>query len=156
MSIKFKKLNNDAILPKKASLNAIGLDVSTTGEYDYCKSNNVVYWKTGLSVEPPTGYYFQLHARSSLHKMGWMLANSVGIIDPDYRGEIIIALQPISHSITNEDGNLEFDINLIDKGTRIAQLILCKNELIPFEITEVTNLSKTDRGNGGFGSTGLK
>jgi dUTPase len=53
---------------------------------------NIVYLQTGLVVQPPSGYYFELHVRSSFHGTGWTLANNVGIIDPEYRGEIRMAI----------------------------------------------------------------
>lgn len=156
-SIKFKKIDSDAIIPHKATPDSIGLDLCTTGKhfFDNNPDNNTVYWNTGLSVEPPNGYYFQIHARSSLHKKGWMLANSVGIIDPDYRGELIIALKP-SNIETDDDGYIVNNWTPIEAGTRIAQLILCKNYMSEFSIDEVDELSKTIRGDGGFGSTGNK
>lgn len=159
-NIKFKKLTSKATIPTKATPGSVALDVSTTGEFffgtgDY--TDSVVYWKTGLSVQPPEGYYFELHARSSLHKKGWKLANSVGIIDADYRGELILAMHPYDRETNKHHGYSIFDdAEKLTHGTRVAQLILRKNYLPDFEVVEVDNLTETDRGNGGFGSTGTK
>lgn len=169
-AIKFKKLDPDALIPTRETPGSTGLDLATTGEYT--EGKDVVYWKTGLAVQPPKGYYLEIHPRSSLHKKGWMLVNSTGIIDSDYRGELIIALVPIKVK-ANLDVHVEIeegDCNgygevsghcgrcwkdiLISPKTRIAQLILRKNELVGVEIDTVEELSETERGEGGFGSTG--
>ena len=165
--IKFKRLSNEAIIPKKQTYGSVGMDLATTGEYEK-GPNCVFYYKTGLAVEPPEGYYFEIHPRSSLHKKGWMMVNSIGIIDSDYRGELIVPLIPIN--IKNIDNSVYSNIEKIDDGyvdticrfgdiinskTRIAQLILRKNELIGINVEETNNLTNTERGTGGFGSTDI-
>ena len=158
-AIKFKKLNENALIPTRETPGSVGLDLATTG--DYTEGKDVVYWKTGLAVQPPKGYYLEIHPRSSLHKKGWMLVNSTGIIDSDYRGELIIALIPINIKLNLDNQNKASEYcdrcwknNLIKPQTRIAQLILRKNELIDVDIETVEELSNTERGEGGFGSTG--
>lgn len=145
--VKFKKLDASAVIPSKGSENAVGLDLTVIGVKNSTK--RVCMYHTGLSVEPPSGYYFEIHVRSSLHKQGWMLANSVGVIDPDYRGELLIALCPVSDcfSVNSESSDLLL-------GTRVAQLVLKKNHMHNFGVIEVNELSTTTRGDGGFGSTG--
>lgn len=100
--------------------------------------------KTGLFIELPSGYEAQVRPRSGLAaKKGITVLNSPGTIDADYRGEIGIILVNLS----NEDYTIE-------NGERIAQMIVSKHERAVFE--EVEELSETDRGEGGFGSTGVK
>lgn len=100
--------------------------------------------KTGLFIELPIGYEAQVRPRSGLaFKNGITVLNSPGTIDADYRGEIGVILVNLS--------NEEFVIN---NGERIAQLIIAKHERA--EWIEVTELSSTSRGEGGFGSTGVK
>ena len=100
--------------------------------------------KTGLFIELPIGYEAQVRPRSGLaFKKGITVLNSPGTIDADYRGEIGVILVNLS----NEDF-------VIENGERIAQLIIAKHERA--EWIEVTELSETSRGEGGFGSTGVK
>lgn len=98
--------------------------------------------RTGLVVEIPPGWYGLLVPRSGLaSKRGLTLANSPGIIDADYRGEVMVAL------INMGDHGFQ-----VDKHMRIAQLIICP--YLHVAVDEVQEISDTDRGNGGFGSTG--
>jgi dUTP pyrophosphatase len=116
---------------------------------------------TGISMEIPTGFYVELHARSGLHKYGWTLVNCVGIIDEDYRGEIIIALQPtvmktifISKAISLSIDEITTILakELLEKcPLYVCQLALHRKE--SFNIEYVDQLSNTDRGNKGFGSS---
>lgn len=96
---------------------------------------------TGISVAIPQSYFGLVSLRSSLGKRGLRLANSVGIIDSDYRGEILLAL----HNIT--DLPMSFKT-----GERVAQLVVISH--LPVDYTQVQTLDDTDRGSGGFGSTG--
>ena len=100
--------------------------------------------KTGISVEIPEGYAGLIYARSGLaSKRGLAPANKVGVIDSDYRGEIIVALH--NHSMNPQK---------IEPNERIAQLII--TPYVKAVFNETTELSDTDRGAGGFGSTGTK
>lgn len=100
--------------------------------------------KTGLFIELPIGFEAQVRPRSGLAaKKGVTVLNAPGTIDADYRGEIGVILV-----------NLSSDDFVIENGERIAQLIIAKHERA--EWLEVETLSKTDRGEGGFGSTGVK
>lgn len=104
-------------------------------------SNKVTLYSTGIRYELPEGHYLELHARSSLMKQGYMLANGVGILDNSYRGEILVAL-------------LKFDEEApeIQLPARVAQLILRKSVELPVEEVKEIGID-TDRGEGGFGST---
>ena len=99
---------------------------------------------TGLAVEIPEGYFGAIFARSGLaSKEGLRPANCVGVVDSDYRGEVKVAL----HNDTNE-------LRTVQHGERIAQLVIMP--YLPVEFNLVNELTDTDRGEGGFGSTGKK
>lgn len=141
MQVKIKKLNESAVIPSYAKngdagldLTATSLEVIDTGDYGY------INYGTGLAIEIPTGYVGLIYPRSSISKTGHILANSVGVIDSGYRGEIQVRFKTIP------------DTTIYKVGDKIAQLIIKPYPEIQFE--EVEELSDTDRGEGGFGSTG--
>lgn len=137
----FTKLNDDAVEPIKATTGSAGFDLCANKDV-IIEPNETVMVGTGISVEIPVGYFGGLFARSGLAtKRGIRLANSVGVIDNDYRGEVIVAL--------HNDSNIE---QTISNGERIAQLII-----IPYlncSAKQTNTLSETERGSNGFGSTG--
>lgn len=94
MILKLKKLRENAIPLKKSYDNPAGIDLSIVEIIKI--ENGIVYCGTGWAFETPDEYYTEIVPRSSMHKHGWTLANNIGIIDSDYRGEIIVALQPTS------------------------------------------------------------
>jgi dUTP pyrophosphatase len=122
-----------------ASNGAAGVDLCCNSPHDLIVSMDNVNIGTGVKAEIPEGYVGLLMVRSSFGKKGLRLANTVGVIDPDYRGEIM--------AVVNCDG-----ICVIKAGERFAQLLVvpCPQ----FEIEFVDELSSTERGAGGFGSTG--
>ena len=143
--IKIKKLDERATIPSYGSEYAAGFDLYAVLDEDIViKSHETVLVKTGLSMEIPIGYAGMIFARSGLAtKKGLAPANKVGVVDSDYRGEVMVAL----HNHSNED-------QTISHGERIAQMVV-----MPFykaEFIEVEELSNTERGTGGFGSTGTK
>jgi len=143
MKIKVTKLNSGAIIPTRGSNGAAGLDLyaCTTGT-TVIMPHETVKIPTGLAIELPHGYFGAIFARSGLAtKNGLRPANCVGVCDEDYRGEYIVAL----HNDTNEP-------QTIGSMERIAQLVVIP--YLPFEFEEVDGLSDTERGVGGFGSTG--
>ena len=145
MKIKIKKLNEKAITPTYGTEYSAGADLyALLEETTEIKPHETFFVHTGISVEIPEGYCGLIFARSSLGaKRGLAPANKVGVIDADYRGEIMVALH--NHSeITAK----------VESGERIAQLAI-----VPFlkaEFEESDDLSDTTRGFGGFGSTGVK
>ncbi len=146
MKLLVKKLREDAVLPKRGTDYSAGYDLSACIENDITiKPKEIVKIPTGLSVAPDrTDVALLIYPRSSLAtKFGITLANCVGVVDSDYRGEIIVAMI-----------NLSERHYTIEKGERIAQLIATPI-LFP-QIEEVEELSETARGEGGFGSTGKK
>ncbi|MCL2634223.1 MAG: dUTP diphosphatase [Oscillospiraceae bacterium] len=144
MTINVKKLNNSAKLPFRATEHSAGADLFAFLEAPITlEPSQRLLIPTGISVEIPTGYGGFVFPRSSLSsKHGITLSNCVGVIDADYRGEVKVAL--VNHS--NEP-------YIINNGERIAQMVIMPVEVPNF--IETDELSDTDRGIGGFGSTGL-
>jgi dUTP pyrophosphatase len=132
-------------LPEYATVSAAGLDIRANIEEEITlKSLERVLVKTGVFMELPEGFEAQVRPRSGLaYKHGVTVLNSPGTIDADYRGEVGVILV-----------NLSKDPFVIKDGERIAQLVIAKHEQINWE--EVTSLEESDRGAGGFGSTGKK
>lgn len=136
---KFKKTHKDAVSPKKNLPSDSGYDLTLIKKVK--QVGKLEYYSTGICVEPSKGYYFELFPRSSIGKYGYILANSVGIIDYEYRGEIIACL-------------IKFDESAPDLQLPIRLLQLIPKKNINIEIKEVTELSQTIRGSSGFGSSG--
>lgn len=141
-NIKFVMDNDKAFFPTKAHPSDIGYDLTVIDIFKKI-SNRITLFETGVAVSPPKGYYIEIVPRSSLSKTGYMLANSVGTIDPDYTGTLKIALIKV-------DTELE-DIKLPFTG---CQMILRKAEYADLE--QVETLTETVRGEGGFGSSDKK
>jgi dUTP pyrophosphatase len=139
--MKFKKLTTTAITPTRGSPNSAGLDLYADADV-LVSSGASVMLGTGIAIEIPQGHVGLVAIRSSVGKAGVALANSVGVIDSDYRGELKLCL-----TYTAGSGG-----HYIRKGQAIAQLIVTPYHHV--ELVEVDALSTTDRGAGGFGSTG--
>lgn len=140
--IRRKRLDDRALPFRSAYDSAVGYDVATIDVVS--SSDTTLYLTTGYSLEIPDTHYIEVHARSSLHKRGWMLSNSVGIIDSDYRGPIIICLTPIDKR--------ETPLSLIPPiGEYIVQLIVKEKVQVQWEDTDT--LTSTNRGEGGLGSS---
>lgn len=145
MNIKIKKLNNLAKMPSRGSLDAAGYDLyaATAGPIEI-QPHTTIKIGTGLSFELPQGTFAAIFPRSGIAtKRGLRPANCVGVCDSDYRGEYIVAV----HNDTNEP-------QIIEPQERIAQMILMP--YIEMNFNEVDALSDTERGDGGFGSSGTK
>lgn len=143
LKINIKKMHPDAIIPKYAKDGDAGLDLVATTmnvirEHSTGISDKVVYG-TGLAFEIPKGYVGLLFPRSSVSKKHLTLANSVGVLDSGYRGEVSFVFK--------KDGWNQYDV-----GDRIGQIIIIPHPEVEFK--EVDELSETERGEGGFGSTG--
>lgn len=132
-------------LPEYATSSAAGLDIRANIEASITiNSLERTLVKTGIYMELPVGYEAQVRPRSGLaYKKGVTVLNSPGTIDADYRGEVGVILV-----------NLSNEPFVIEDGERIAQLVIAKHEQITWE--NVVSLEETDRGAGGFGSTGKK
>ena len=148
MKVKIKKVHPDAKMPKYAKFGDAGLDltaISKDRSFKFNEIRSVVTFGTGLSIEIPEGYVGLIFPRSSVSKTYYHLANSVGVIDSSYRGEILVKMR---EAITAEGEPLkDYEV-----GEKIAQLIIIPYPQI--ELEEVDELSDTERGEGGFGSTG--
>jgi len=144
MKIEIKKLRPEAVIPTSGSKYAAGYDLYACPEEDkvVIAPHTTAKIGTGLSIAVPEGYFGAVFARSGLAaKQGLRPANCVGVCDSDYRGEYIVAL----HNDTDSE-------QTITKGDRIAQLVVMPYLAVEFE--EKDELSETERGAGGFGSTG--
>lgn len=142
--IKVKKLKQNAILPKQGSEYAAGYDICACLDKEIWIDPHKTYKiGTGLAIETPEDYWVGIFARSGLAtKEGMRPANCIGVIDPDYRGEIIVALHNDSEVPRN-----------IVPGERIGQLVLMPRYEMSFQ--EVNELNDTTRNTSGFGSTGM-
>ena len=137
MKVKIKKLHPAAIIPKYAKPDDAGMDLVAVRTWKD-KFGNTCYG-TGLALELPPGYVSLLFPRSSVSKTNLRLSNAVGVIDPGYRGEVILKFDNIGP-------------NKYEVGDRVGQIII-----LPFpkvEFVETDQLSRTARGTGGFGSSG--
>ena len=137
LAVKIKTLHPDAAIPYQGSDQAAGLDmVATSVEYDV----DYVTYGTGIAMQIPPGYAGFLFPRSSVYKTGMSLTNCVGVIDSDYRGEI-------KAKFYLGGAGARYGI-----GDRIVQLVIMPVEKVAWDV--VDELDETERGEGGFGSTG--
>jgi len=136
---RFIKTTPNALIPTKATPGDSGFDLTLIGIHKQI-SNSVFLYRTGIKLQPQSGYYFDLVPRSSIIKHGYMLANSIGIIDQGYTGEIYVPLIKINENAKD----LELPI-------RLVQLI--PRKIIHTTLEEVTAFEDTIRENGGFGSS---
>ncbi len=143
MNVRIKKLDERAVIPTYGTEYSAGADLyALTEEKVTIEPHKTVLIHTGVAVEIPVGYCGLIFARSGLaSKRGLAPANKVGVIDADYRGEVMVAL----HNHTDVAVSIE-------RGERVAQLAIVPFLKAEFEI--VDDLSDTERGAGGFGSTG--
>ena len=144
IEVKIKKINNKAITPTRSSTQAAGYDIYACLDKDKIAINphKSIKINTGLALEIPDGYFGGIFARSGLAtKENLRPSNCVGVIDSDYRGEILV-------SIFNDST----EKRIISNNQRIAQLVIMPYLEVSFN--EVDNLSDTIRSNKGFGSTG--
>lgn len=151
MLVKFKKVFPTAKIPTRGSVDAAGYDLYSdfTGFYDdkeviSIQPHETIMVPTNISMEIPQGYFGAIYARSGLaSKEGLRPANCVGVVDSDYRGNIFVAL--------HNDSNIQ---RCVENHQRIAQIII--QPFLSIEFEEVNELNNTERGSGGFESTGRK
>ena len=145
-TVKFKKLHPDVELPEKKSVSAAGMDIRAwlpDGPVGIPPHERKIV-DTGFAIEIEEGYEAQVRPRSGLAiKQGITVVNSPGTIDADYRGEVKVGLI-----------NMGSTTYILEPGTRIAQLVIAAVPRV--SVVEVDELSETERGEGGFGSTGTK
>lgn len=171
MKVKIKRLSEKGVIPKYSKYGDAGLDLVATS-IEYCEETNSITYGTDLAVEIPKGYVGLLFARSSNKNKDLLPSNAVGVIDSGYRGEIkfnfkigtnsaklflntlCIATEMFELKSNFEDSNDKLTEKFEEYaiGDRIGQLIIMPYPTIEFE--EVEELSLTERGTGGYGSTG--
>lgn len=175
VSLKGKRLRQNVLPLKKAYEDPAGIDLPITHVIKV--ANGIVYCGTGYAFAIPEGYFMAIHPRSSMPKKGWTLANGTGIVDPDYRGEVLICLQPTSVAaaraalslakISITEGNLSIDIPSEDAIVQyllkdlkvpdtLVQFIIRKREDIDIIDIGEESLSETSRSSKGFGSSDSK
>ena len=164
--VKYKLLSDKAEVPKRANQTDSGYDLKVIGVEKI--EGDVIFYKTGVSVEPPRGYYFEIFPRSSISKLPISLANSVAVIDEGYTGEILVAARVhhpdmgsetkrnsypngiVSFAGVKPQSIQSFAELLLQKKPVFCQLVLKKRFELDFVSME---LDETERGDGGFGST---
>jgi dUTP pyrophosphatase len=161
LTLKVKKLNPEAKLPTKNNLSDAAFDLYAN-EYVSLRSGQATKIKTGIAVEIPDGYYGQIFDRSSIGALGISVLG--GVIDSGYRGEIIVCL--LNNNLPDCGMKYEYystdhyekeyysidSVHLITKGNKIAQMVILPVPQV--EVEEVEELSDSDRGTKGFGSSG--
>ncbi|MBT4059985.1 MAG: dUTP diphosphatase [Euryarchaeota archaeon] len=143
VAVQFTKIHPDAQAPTQGSSLAAGWDLRAIEETTV-SSRTSAKVKTGLKIAIPAGYEGQIRARSSLGAKGLILPNAPGTIDADYRGELMVLMTWIG----------EGESYTIPKGERVAQLVIAPVPKVEFMEVSEEELSETERGEGGFGSTG--
>ena len=141
--LKYTKTSENAITPTRTHLSDVGLDLSAISYIKNLNSSTILL-ETGIIINPPEGYYIEIVPRSSLSKSYWLLANSIGIIDPHYKDSLKISL-----TLKQSEDSLETLINKIEYPFRCCQIILRKIEYVELEETNIV------REIGCFGSSGI-
>jgi len=139
MVFKYAKTLDEAIAPQKAHVTDTGYDLCLVKKVK--EENGMIMYDTGIAVQPPLGYYFELVGRSSISKTGYIVANSIGIIDASYTGSLKVALIKVNK-----------DAPELELPARLVQLL--PRQLVHLDAVEVKDLSGTQRADGGFGSSG--
>ena len=140
MKIRFKKLSQSAVVPRKAHASDAGFDLTCT-RFEVTNGELFTY-HTDIAVEIPDGHVGLLFPRSSVYKQDLVLTNSVGVVDSGYRGEVMFKFKPIAKEVKQH----------YQVGDRIGQLIIIPYPYIEF--VEAEELSDSERGEGGYGSSG--
>lgn len=153
MQVRIKKLSENAVIPKKQKLGDAGFDLTCTS---YKFENGRHIYGTGLAFEIPNGFVGLIFPRSSIHKYDMRLCNSVGVVDENFRGEVKFIFESNGYGLcangTNIELNTNHEFNFYNIGDRVGQLIIMPYPEIMFK--EVDELSETNRGQQGWGSSG--
>lgn len=156
MNIKIKKIHEDAVIPQKANNTDAGFDITAIDD-GTVDSAGFVQYRTGIAICPQVGYHVEIFPRSSISKYDLALANSIGLIDNGYRGEILLRFKIASRATKSPMSDTVYSaqsggLRLYKKGDKIGQIVVRKTENAEFVL--VDDLEDSDRGAGGFGSTG--
>jgi|TARA_B100001778_G_C18341058_1_gene517522 dUTP pyrophosphatase len=143
VEVLFAKLDEEASQPTQGTKSAAGWDLRALNDTEVVKGSSTKI-RTGLAVAIPEGWEGQIRSRSSLGAKGMIMPNGVGTIDSDYRGELMVLATWIG----------EGDSIKLSKGERIAQMLIAPVPLTTYKEVSFDELSTTDRGEGGFGSSG--
>jgi dUTP pyrophosphatase len=143
MKVKIKKLSENAVIPTYAKESDAGLDLVATSIISETPSQ--ITYGLGIALEIPEGFVGLVFPRSSIRKTRLQLSNSVGVIDSGYRGELQATFNKITTTIENQKNDYKI-------GDRVVQIMIIPHP--PVQFIEVNELSNTERGEGGFGSTG--
>jgi dUTP pyrophosphatase len=143
MEVKIKKLNPKAVIPSYATSGDAGMDLIATSIISETPSQ--ITYGLGIALEIPDGFVGLVFPRSSIRKTRLQLSNSVGVIDSGYRGELQATFNKITTTIENQKNDYKV-------GDRVCQIMIIPYP--PIEFKEVDELTNTERGEGGFGSTG--
>jgi dUTP pyrophosphatase len=153
VKVSIKKLSPDAVIPTYSKDGDAGMDLTAVSKEI---TDDYISYKTGLSFEIPKGYVGLLFPRSSNSKKDLLLTNSVGVIDSGYRGEVELRFKPIFNNklenIPTLSNKLQ-NISTYNVGDRVGQIMILPYPKIQF--VETDKLSESERGDGGFGSSGL-
>lgn len=150
LKVKIKRLTPNSVIPHYAKDGDAGLDLTATSMH-YDEEGNVCYG-TGLAFEIPKGYVGLIFPRSSICKKEILLSNSVGVIDSGYRGEVSFKFKPSMVYASSMNLTIGKDDRVYSVGERVGQIIIMPYPSIEF--VEVDELSETERGEGGYGSSG--
>ena len=153
--VRVKRVHKDAVIPKYSKKGDAGMDLTAVGKVEFNAITGIATYHTGLAVEIPEGYVGYIYPRSSITKVGCRISNCVGVIDSGYRGEVVVKMDlspQVVLAITGSVPRISEQIPPYRMGDRIAQLVIMPYPKVQF--VEVEDLSNTDRGEGGFGSTG--
>lgn len=145
VDIKVKKLVPEAVIPFYAKPGDAGMDITCVG-YHYDKDNDCYMYHTGLAFELPAGYVMLILPRSSNRKTDYYLCNHVGVLDSGYRGELMFAYKK------RDDNRETYNKPPYQVGDRIGQIIILPYPIV--QMIESDSLEESERGTGGFGSTG--
>ena len=143
VEVRFARIHEDAQAPTQGTLEAAGWDLRALEDTEVIRGESSRI-RTGLAVAIPSGWEGQIRSRSSLGAKGMIMPNGLGTIDSDYRGELMILATWIG----------EGDSIKLAKGERVAQLLIAPVPLTKFTEVDFEELSQTERGEGGFGSSG--
>ena len=149
MEVKIKKLSEDAVIPTYAHDTDAGLDL-VANSYEYLDKYDCHVYGTGLAVEIPEGYVGLIYPRSSNRKTEAYMCNHVGVVDSGYRGEVMISFK--NRTMNLSEGVIPQLTKPYEVGNKVAQLIIVPYPKIEF--VEVDELSSSDRGENGHGSSG--
>jgi dUTP pyrophosphatase len=150
MQVRVKKLHPDAVIPSYAKAGDAGMDMVAISA-DISKDGLFIEYRTGIAVEIPEGYVGLMFPRSSLSKTTMVLSNHVGVIDSGYRGEIKFRFKDLNMQ-QEFDGQWYGDETVYEVGNKIGQLVILPYPQI--ELVETDELNESERGEGGFGSSG--